>query len=153
MSKLANFEQSKFGLYNRLNIESSFVPTAITQPFFELQTPDFAWKFVWIFSTNFEQNANLQKNLKNVKSTKCTKKLTSSLDAVIALVFIIILSDKAKICIRLPIIRSKSSRSKNTYSYYGGCNDTLDMPGTPWYYIALSQSRCRQLDNLMFVLC
>ena len=27
---------------------SSFLPSAITQPFFELQTPDFAWKFVWI---------------------------------------------------------------------------------------------------------
>ena len=26
---------------------SSFVPSAITQPFFELQTPDFAWKFIW----------------------------------------------------------------------------------------------------------
>ena len=25
----------------------SFVPSAITQPFFELQPPDFAWKFVW----------------------------------------------------------------------------------------------------------
>ena len=24
----------------------SFVPSAITQPFFELQTPDFAWKFI-----------------------------------------------------------------------------------------------------------
>ena len=24
----------------------------ITQPFFELQTPDFAWKFVWTDPTN-----------------------------------------------------------------------------------------------------
>ena len=61
LSKHANFEQSKFGLYNRLNIEyleylspSSFVPTAITQPFFELQTPDFAWKFVWIVQINYK---------------------------------------------------------------------------------------------------
>ena len=47
---------------------------AVTQPFFELQTPDFAWKFVWIVSANFEQNANFQKKkLKNVKSTKSTK--------------------------------------------------------------------------------
>ena len=46
---------------------------AVTQPFFELQTPDFAWKFVWIISANFEQNANFQKKLKNVKSTKSTK--------------------------------------------------------------------------------
>ena len=28
---------------------SSFVPSAITRPFFELQPPDFAWKFVWTF--------------------------------------------------------------------------------------------------------
>ena len=46
----------------------------VTQPFCELHTPDFGWKFVWIFSTNFEKNANLQKNEeKKVKSTKRTK--------------------------------------------------------------------------------
>ena len=28
---------------------------AITQPFFELQTRDFAWKFVWTIPTNYEQ--------------------------------------------------------------------------------------------------
>ena len=28
---------------------------AITGPFFELHTPDFAWKLVWTVSTNFEQ--------------------------------------------------------------------------------------------------
>ena len=28
-------------------LESSFVPSAITLPFFDLQTPDFEWKFVW----------------------------------------------------------------------------------------------------------
>ena len=26
----------------------------VTQPFFELQTPDFAWNFVWTVSTNYE---------------------------------------------------------------------------------------------------
>ena len=26
----------------------------IPQPFFELQTPDFAWKFVWIFRKNYK---------------------------------------------------------------------------------------------------
>ena len=36
------------------SIVSSFVPSAITQPFFELQTPDFAWKFVWTVPTNYE---------------------------------------------------------------------------------------------------
>ena len=25
----------------------------ITQPFFELQTPDFAWKFLWNVQTNY----------------------------------------------------------------------------------------------------
>ena len=28
------------------------------------EAPDFAWKFLWIVSTNFDQNANLQKKLK-----------------------------------------------------------------------------------------
>jgi len=49
----------KFGLYYPLRIDgkivSSFVPSAITQPFFELQTPDFAWKFVWTVPTNYEK--------------------------------------------------------------------------------------------------
>ena len=34
---------------------SSFVPSEITEPFFELQTPDFAWKFVWTVWTNFDK--------------------------------------------------------------------------------------------------
>ena len=34
---------------------SSFVPSAISQSFFELQTPDFAWKFVWTVWTNFDK--------------------------------------------------------------------------------------------------
>merc|ERR1712020_217842 len=46
-------------------IVSSFVLSAITQPFFELQTPDFAWKFVWIVQVNY-------------KSTKSTKKYIST---------------------------------------------------------------------------
>ena len=32
---------------------SSFVPSAITRSFFKLQTPDFAWKFVWTVPTNY----------------------------------------------------------------------------------------------------
>ena len=47
----------------------------ITQPFFDLQTPDFAWKFVWIVSANFEQNANLQKKIKKCKKHKKYKKI------------------------------------------------------------------------------
>ena len=35
------------------SIVSSFVPSAITWPFFELQPPDFAWKFVWTVPTNY----------------------------------------------------------------------------------------------------
>ena len=47
----------KFGRRYRssIYIVSSFVPSAITQPFFELQTPDFAWKFVWTVPTNYEK--------------------------------------------------------------------------------------------------
>ena len=41
------------------------VPSAITQPYFELQTPDFALKFVWIVQINY-------------KSTKSTKKYIST---------------------------------------------------------------------------
>ena len=44
------------------NIVFSFVPSAITRPFFELQTPDFAWMFVGLVQTNY-------------KSTKSTKKV------------------------------------------------------------------------------
>ena len=33
----------------------SAIPSAVTQPFFELQTPDFAWKFIWTVQTNFEK--------------------------------------------------------------------------------------------------
>ena len=46
---------------------------------FELHIPDFAWKFVLIVSTSFEQNANLQKMRKNIKSTKY-KSTKKSLD-------------------------------------------------------------------------
>ena len=33
---------------------SSFVPSAITEPFFELQTPDFAWTFICTVLTIYE---------------------------------------------------------------------------------------------------
>ena len=39
----------------KLILVFSFVPSAITHPFFELQTPDFAWKFVWTVPTNYEK--------------------------------------------------------------------------------------------------
>merc|ERR1712105_302412 len=71
----------------------------ITQPLFELQTPDFAWKFIWTVEPNTKvqkykknkstkyktkkyKNTKTQKNakntkkcqnVKNVKSTKSTK--------------------------------------------------------------------------------
>merc|ERR1712114_104835 len=71
----------KFGLYYPLmiyyyyiiyNIVSSFVPSAITQPFFELQTPDFAWKFVWIVQINYKSTKvqKVQKSTKKYISTK-----------------------------------------------------------------------------------
>ena len=47
----------------------------ITHSFLELQSPGFAWKFVWTVRTNFEdffknKMAAKSKNKKNVKSTK-----------------------------------------------------------------------------------
>ena len=74
---------NKFGLYNRLNIGdrrvvvvclSSFVPSAITRPFFELQTPDFAWKFVWIVQINYKSTKvqKVQKKYKKVHKYKST---------------------------------------------------------------------------------
>merc|ERR1712105_96018 len=71
-----------FGLYNPLriyyyyyilySIVFSFVPSAITQPFFELQTPDFAWKFVWTVPTNYKSTKvqKVQKSTKKYISTK-----------------------------------------------------------------------------------
>ena len=44
----------------------SFVPSAITQPFFELQTPDFAWRFVWTVPTNYEKKI-VKKKFKKIK--------------------------------------------------------------------------------------
>ena len=61
---------------------------AITQSFFELQTPDFAWKLIWNVPSKqasmqrkigmesiqeTKQNTNLQGNKNNVKRTKSTK--------------------------------------------------------------------------------
>jgi len=34
---------------------SSIVPRAVTQPFFEIQIPDFTKKFIWTVPTNLEQ--------------------------------------------------------------------------------------------------
>ena len=42
------------------------VPSAITQPFFELHTPDFAWKFLWIVQINYKS----EKSTKKYISTK-----------------------------------------------------------------------------------
>ena len=39
--------------YQKYKLQKS-TKVLITQPFFELQTPDFAWKFVWIFRTNYK---------------------------------------------------------------------------------------------------
>ena len=60
----------------------------ITQQFFELQTPYFAWKFIWTVqpndteqkykkyknAKNDKNDKNPKKSKKNVKSTKSTKK-------------------------------------------------------------------------------
>ena len=41
---------------------SSFVPSAITRPFFELQPPDFAWMFIWTIQTNYQKMAAKSQN-------------------------------------------------------------------------------------------
>ena len=53
----------------------------ITQPFFELQTPDFAWKFIWTVQPNdkvqkykkYKKLQIVQKSTENTKSTKIQK--------------------------------------------------------------------------------
>merc|ERR1712173_294147 len=52
----------------------SFVPSAITRPFFELQPPDFAWKFVWIVQINYKSTKvqKVQKKYKKVHKYKST---------------------------------------------------------------------------------
>ena len=42
----------------------------VTQSFFEQHFPDFAWNILWIVSTNFEQNANLEKTRKKHQKYK-----------------------------------------------------------------------------------
>ena len=57
---------------------SSFVPSAITQPFFELQTPDFAWEFVWIVEINYKSTKVQKVQKKYKKYKKSTKKYIST---------------------------------------------------------------------------
>merc|ERR1712030_262560 len=48
----------------------------ITQPFFEVQTPDFAWKFIWIVEPNDKVQKTTQKSTKIQKrknAKKCKK--------------------------------------------------------------------------------
>ena len=71
----------------------------ITQPFFELQTPDFAWKFIWTVepndkvqkykSTKIEKyKSTKQKSTKTKKNDKNIKSTQKSLDTANALVFL-----------------------------------------------------------------
>merc|ERR1711984_4985 len=71
----------------KYNSRKKYISTKvlITQPFFELLTSDFAWKFIWTVEPNDKvQNKKVQKyknakkckkckNVKIVKSTKSTK--------------------------------------------------------------------------------
>ena len=50
---------------------SSFVPSAITQPFFELQTTDFVWKFIWTVQPS--DKVQKYKKYKNPKTKKRKK--------------------------------------------------------------------------------
>ena len=49
---------------------------------FELQTPDFAWKFIWTVQPNDKvqkyKNSKNAKNDKNPKNVKSTKKLSGA---------------------------------------------------------------------------
>ena len=45
----------------------------ITQPFFELQTPDFAWKFIWIVEPNDKVQKYKSTKVQKYKSTKVQK--------------------------------------------------------------------------------
>ena len=45
----------------------------ITQPFFELQTPDFAWKFIWTVEPNDKVQKYKTKKYKNTKNAKNAK--------------------------------------------------------------------------------
>ena len=72
-----NFRTTNFKVWTVLSTEEnvllslplpgmfSFVPSAITQPFFELQTPDFAWKFICAVQPN--------EKVQKYKSTKVQK--------------------------------------------------------------------------------
>ena len=65
----------------------SFVPSPITQPFFELQTPDFAWKFVWTVPTNYEKKHCKKKKKLKKKNLKFGRRYRSSL-----LIFLLLLT-------------------------------------------------------------
>ena len=78
---------NKLQKYKSTKSTKKYVSTKvlITQPFFELQTPDFAWKFIWTVEPNYKstkstkvQNRKVQKykkanNAKKYKSTKIKK--------------------------------------------------------------------------------
>ena len=49
---------------------------SITHSFFELQSPDFAWKFVWSVRTNTRNTRNIRntRNTRNNRNTRKTRK-------------------------------------------------------------------------------
>ena len=51
--------------------KNTFAPAISTSYLFELQTPDFAWKFVWTVQPN--DKVQKYKKYKNKKSTKVQK--------------------------------------------------------------------------------
>merc|ERR1712173_226060 len=60
-------------------IISHLAKLSITHSFFELQTPDFAWKFVWKVQTNTINTINTRnnrnnRNIRNIRNTRNTRK-------------------------------------------------------------------------------
>jgi len=73
---------NKLQKYKSTKSTKKYVSTKvlITQPFFELQTPDFAWKFIWTVEPNYKvQKYKKYKTtkVKNYKSKKVQKSKNS----------------------------------------------------------------------------
>merc|ERR1712105_484581 len=72
---------------NKLQKVQNITKVLITQPFFELQTTDFGWKFIWTVQPNDKvqtfkkykkyKNSKIAKNDKNRKKSKKCKKYKS----------------------------------------------------------------------------
>merc|ERR1712080_38188 len=77
-----NFRARSVKFCMEVRKDKKYISTKVltTQPFFELLTSDFAWKFIWTFEPNDKkqkykvQNKKVQKYKKNAKKCKKYKK-------------------------------------------------------------------------------